>query len=91
MSRRPHPNKEIEASLKYAEENGWRVEIRNGHAWGRIHCPLNDDQCRCGRFCITSVWSTPKDAFTHARFLKRVVDNCVHQATQETDSAKEQQ
>jgi len=76
MARRPHPKKEIEKSLRYAEAHGWRVEIGGSHAWGKIYCPNNDDECRCGEFCIASVWSTPKNAVNHARQLKRVVDNC---------------
>jgi hypothetical protein len=32
--------------------------------------------CRCGEFCITSIWSTPKSPFNHARSLRRVVDKC---------------
>jgi hypothetical protein len=80
MGRRNHPKKEVEQALQYAEENGWRVEERGSHAWGKIYCPYNSDDCRCGEFCITSVWSTPKNPEDHARALKRVVNNCiVHQ------------
>jgi hypothetical protein len=68
--------KEIEEALRYAETNGWRVEVGGSHAWGKLYCPYNDDECRCGEFCITSVWSTPKNAGNHARQLRRVVDNC---------------
>jgi len=41
---RPHPKKEIEAALTYAEACGWRVEPKkgNGHAWGKMLCPYND-------------------------------------------------
>ena len=76
MSRKSHAKKEIEKILKYAEKNGWRVVEGGSHAWGRMYCPYNDDECRCGEFCITSVWSTPKNAGNHAKALKRVVDNC---------------
>lgn len=76
MARPSHPKKEIEASLKYAEEQGWRVEVGGSHAWGRIYCPYNDGECRCGEFCISSVWSTPKNSTSHARALRRVVDKC---------------
>jgi hypothetical protein len=46
--RRPHPRKEIEAALQYAESNGWVVQLKkgNGHAWGRMYCPDNDADCR---------------------------------------------
>ena len=76
MSRKSHTKKEVEDVLKYAEENGWRVVVGGSHAWGRIYFPYNDDECRCGEFCITSVWSTPKNAGNHAKALKRVIDNC---------------
>jgi hypothetical protein len=76
MSRRSHPKSEIEAALAYAEENSWRVELGGSHAWGKIYCPYNDKKCRCGIFCITSIWSTPKNAGNHAKQIRRVVDNC---------------
>jgi hypothetical protein len=77
MIRGTHSKKEVEDALAYAEASGWRVKSGgNGHAWGKIYCPYNDAECRCGEFCITSVWSTPKNAGNHARQLKRVVDNC---------------
>jgi hypothetical protein len=41
-----------------------------------MYCPYNDRECRCGEFCITSIWSTPRSEGSHARLLKRVVDNC---------------
>lgn len=58
---------------------------------GRIYCPYNDEECRCGEFCITSVWSTPKNPGNHARALRRVVDNCTtHRKQREAgDDAKE--
>ncbi len=76
MTRSSHPKKEVEAALKHAEALGWRVEVGGSHAWGRIYCPYKDDECRCGEFCISSVWSTPKNSGNHARALRRVVDNC---------------
>lgn len=71
-----HPRKEIEAALAYAEASGWRIELARGHAWGRMYCPWNSHDCRCGEFCISSIWSTPRDADVHARQLRRVVANC---------------
>jgi hypothetical protein len=41
-----------------------------------MFCPYNDDACRCGEFCITGIWCTPRNAVTHASQLRRVVDNC---------------
>lgn len=76
MSRKKHSKKEIEAALVYAEMNGWRVEVGGSHAWGKIYCPFNDKECRCGEFCVSSIWSTPKNSQNHAKQIKRVVDNC---------------
>lgn len=76
MSRARHPNKAAESALVYAEVHGWRVKPASGHAWGRMYCPFNDQDCRCGEFCIVSVWSTPRNADNHARQLRRVVDHC---------------
>ena len=41
--RKKHPNKEIEAALKHAEENGWLVQKsgKSSHAWGKLLCPYN--------------------------------------------------
>jgi len=36
MPRKRHPKKAIEEALRYAENQGWRVKISGGHAWGRI-------------------------------------------------------
>jgi hypothetical protein len=79
MSRPTHPKKEVEEALRHAEENGWAVRVGGAHAWGKIYCPYKDDECRCGDFCITGVWSTPKSPGNHARALRRVVDNCTAQ------------
>lgn len=76
MARRSHAIKEIEIVLKHAEQQGWRVVCGGSHAWGKIYCPWNSAHCRCGEFCISCVWSTPKNAVNHARQLKRVVDHC---------------
>ena len=54
MGRPRHPNKHIEAAIRYAESLGWCVELSNGHAWGRLFCPR---EARGG--CKKSVWSTP--------------------------------
>jgi hypothetical protein len=76
MTRSRHPKKDVEEAIQYAEAHGWRVVVGGSHAWGRMYCPYNDPRCRCGEFCITSIWSTPRNAMNHARFIKRVVDNC---------------
>ena len=76
MLRRSHSKSEIEAALRYAEQNGWRVDVGGAHAWGKIYCPYNDTECRCGTFCISSIWSTPKNSGNHAKQIRRIVDNC---------------
>jgi hypothetical protein len=76
MGRARHPKKEVEQAVRYAEANGWHVVVGGSHAWGRIYCPYNSVECRCGEFCITSIWSTPKNPGNHARQIERVVDNC---------------
>lgn len=76
MARPIHPNKEVENALRHAEVLGWSVVAGGGDCWGRIYCPNNDRECRCGEFCITSVWSTPRNPGTFARQLRRIVDNC---------------
>lgn len=73
MSRPRHPDKHIEAAVQYAETLGWRFELSNGHAWGKLRCPL---QARDG--CRISVWSTPRDAENHARHIRRELDHCPH-------------
>lgn len=76
MQRKVHPKKEVEEALQYAETYGWRVEVGGSHAWGKIYCPYNEKECRCGIFCIASIWSTPKSASNHAKQIQRIVDNC---------------
>jgi hypothetical protein len=82
MARRPHPKAEVEAALRHAEQQGWRVEVGGSHAWGRMYCPYNAHDCRCGEFCITSIWSTPKNAGNHARQLLRIVNKCTGRPAQ---------
>ena len=78
MARAKHPKKEVEAVLQYAESKNWTVHVGGSHAWGKLYCPNNDSQCRCGTFCIMSVWSTPKNSGNHAKDIKRGVDGCTH-------------
>lgn len=58
MPRHAHPKKEIEQALRYAEAQGWRVVAGGGHCWGKIYCPHNSDECRCGEFCVASLEHT---------------------------------
>jgi hypothetical protein len=84
MARKPHPKAEVEAALRHAEAHGWTIRLGGSHAWGKLYCPYNDQECRCGEFCITSVWSTPRSPGTHGRQLRRVVDNCTYERAKST-------
>ena len=86
--RRRHPNKEIEAAVPYAETHGWTVLLLKGHAWGKIMCPWNDAECRCGTFCQKSIWSTPKTPENMAAQLRRAVDGCVRLQREATGAAR---
>lgn len=83
MRRTKHPKKDVEEALVHAESQGWLVKQGGSHAWGKLYCPYNDDQCRCGEFCIVSIWSTPRNASHHAAQLRRVIDNCLRQCKKE--------
>ena len=73
MARPRHPNKEIEAAVRYAERRGRRCTRASGHAWGRLPCP---HEARGG--CQLSVWSTPRNPQNHANQIRRRVDGCPH-------------
>ncbi len=73
MSRPRHPKAPVEKAVQYAEQLGWRVEISNGHAWGRLYCPRSSREG-----CIISVWSTPRVPENHARHIRKAVDSCPH-------------
>lgn len=88
MARTGHPNKEIESALRHAEAEGWRIKVGGSHAWGKIYCPYNDEQCRCGEFCIASIWSTPKNPYNHASAIRRVVDRCALRQQQGSDESE---
>jgi len=58
---------------------------------GGLIVRTNDEECRCGEFCSTSIWSTPKNPGNHARALWRVVDNCTtHRKQRETGDGTEE-
>jgi hypothetical protein len=78
MARPRHPKADVEAALRHAEDRGWRVVHGGAHAWGKIYCPWNDAKCRCGEFCIASIWSTPKNPGNHAHQIRRVVNSCAN-------------
>ncbi len=78
MARKKHPKAAVEQAVQYAEKYGWQVKAsgKSAHAWGILQCPNNDPDCRCGRFCRNSVWSTPRNEEGHAKSIRRWVDNC---------------
>ncbi len=84
----PHPNKEIAAAIQYAQDNGWRIVAKGSHAWGKMFCPQNSSDCRCGEFCVNSIWSTPRNPENHAKLIRRIVDNCIF-SKRKDDDAKE--
>lgn len=65
-----HPNKHINAAIRYAISHGWMFTKSKGHAFGRIKCGV------VGGICNWSVWSTPRSPENHARFLIHCVDTC---------------
>jgi hypothetical protein len=77
--RSKHPDKEIESAILYAEKNGWiyKDSGQSAHAWGRLFCPLHTREGH-----QMSIWSTPRDAFNHARQIKRLVDKCQHETAE---------
>ncbi|EKV32342.1 hypothetical protein C882_2421 [Caenispirillum salinarum AK4] len=78
MTRGKHPNKDIRAAVEHALKHGWRLKPAKGHGWGVLFCPENDPACRSGKFCIKSVWSTPRRPEEHARDIRKWVDDCIH-------------
>ena len=78
--RKKHPDKDIEAAVAYAESKKWTFKEtgKSAHAWGILKCPNNKKDCRCGEFCISSIWSTPKNPKNHAKQIIRIVDNCIY-------------
>lgn len=76
FKRTKHPKKSIECAIQFAESQNWRIQVGGSHAWGKMYCPFNQESCRCGEFCITSIWITPKNHENHADALMRVVEKC---------------
>ena len=73
-----HPDKDIDAVIRYARAKGWSVKKSSGHAWGILKCPGNSVDCRCGHFCMMSVWTTPKNPGNFARRLRQKIDGCIY-------------
>ena len=65
VARERHQRKQLEAALRFAEEEGCRVEVlHSGHTWGVVVAP-NGQRLR--------VWSTPKDADVAAKMTRGFV------------------
>jgi hypothetical protein len=71
----------LKKAVKYAETLGWRVEMSNGHASGHLLCPFARREG-----CIAAVWSTPKNPENHARHIRRDVDACDHESSDDCES-----
>lgn len=67
-----HPNKHIKEALEYAIESGWEVVEtgKSAHAFCRLRCLAGHNEH------MFSVWSTPRDPETHAKQIRRKVDQC---------------
>jgi hypothetical protein len=60
-----HQRKQLEAALRFAEQQSCTVEVRHaGHTWGHVAAP-NGQRLR--------VWSMPKDADVAAHMTRRFV------------------
>jgi len=64
-NRKRHTDKHVEAAVREAEANGWRVEERNGHCWALLLAPNGVDKF--------SVYSTPARPEAHAKDILRAV------------------
>lgn len=81
MASKKHPNKEVDAAVRFAERCGWKLVSpgRSAHCWGRLLCPNGsvNISCRCGEFCMISVWSSPRNGLSHASSIQRAVAKCI--------------
>jgi hypothetical protein len=50
-----------------------------------LYCPYNDKNCRAGKYCKISVWSTPTNPEYFAQHLKRVIDKCTYNEEREDE------
>ena len=71
MPRKPHPKKEVEAALRYAELKGWRIDVGGGHAWGKMYLPTQEQ-------------AMPLWRILHHQYLEYAKESC---ESQQTDSA----
>ena len=75
--RRKHPDKDIEAAIIEIESMGWQVKMSKGHSFAIAKCPYNDGNCRDGKYCRFSIWSTPRNPGNHVRNILKNVKKCV--------------
>jgi hypothetical protein len=68
---RRHSDKDIRKAIKLALDAGWTLEEGKGHRFGTLRC---DDGCD------VAVWSTPRNATTHAKRIRETVQRCPHEA-----------
>lgn len=73
MAKGRHKDKDIQAAIEYAVSNGWVLEVGGSHAWGFLYCPHHE---RGG--CRRPIYSTPRNAWKHARDIRHSVDTCRH-------------
>jgi hypothetical protein len=59
--------------------HGWEILEGGGHCWGKLRCPLNDEECRNHIFCLNSIWSTPKNPQRRAKDIRQWVNGCIHE------------
>lgn len=70
------PNKAIESAILQIEAMGWSVEVRQRHGFAIARCPYNDGECRDGKYCQFSIWSTPRNPVSHARSIVKNAKKC---------------
>ncbi len=70
-----HPKQPVEAALKRAESQGFRVETNRGH-WGIVYCP-GGEASGCPPFSING---SPRNAENEARRLGRFLARCPHKS-----------
>jgi hypothetical protein len=68
-----HPKKPVEAALRRAEEDRFRVESNRGH-WGIVYCP-GSETGECPPF---SVNGSPRIAENEGRRIDRFRARCPH-------------
>lgn len=75
MKRKKHPDKDIEAAIKYAEELKWefRESGSSSHAWGKLFCPMHT---REGHYI--SIYGTPRNPTLYAKLIRQRVNKCEH-------------